>query len=135
MFVDESAFDRRVSHRPYAWAPSGNRARRRDFFIRGKRYSILPALSLDGILALEVLDRPFTALTFNTFIEGVLDQMNPWPQRNSVIVMDNASIHKSEELRQMIENRCDEPIIVRQDTKTIFQGNATRLPPSLLTRP
>jgi hypothetical protein len=38
VFVDESAFDRRVSRRPFAWAPIGSRARRRDFFIRGKRY-------------------------------------------------------------------------------------------------
>jgi hypothetical protein len=36
VIVDESSFDRRVSHRPYAWAPTGSRARRRDFFIRGK---------------------------------------------------------------------------------------------------
>jgi len=60
---------------------------------------------MDGIIAVEVLDRPFTAATFNKFIEGLLDQMNPWPQRNSVIIMDNASIHKSKELQPMIENR------------------------------
>ena len=122
VFVDESAFDRRVSRRQFAWAPIGSRARRRDFSIRGKRYevrltssyptfhlsdrySVLPALSLDGIIAVEVLDRPFTAATFSKFIEGLLDEMNPWPQRNSVIIMDNASIHKSDELRMMIENR------------------------------
>ena len=120
VFVDESAFNRNVSRQPYAWAPSGNHARRRDFFIRGKqyiinrsnfisphsrhRYSILPALSLDRIIALEVLDRSFTAATFNYFIEGLLDQMEPWPRKNSVVVMDNASIHKSEELQEMIEN-------------------------------
>jgi len=38
VFVDESAFDRRTTRRTYAWAPIGTRARRRDFFIRGKRY-------------------------------------------------------------------------------------------------
>jgi DDE superfamily endonuclease len=42
-------------------------------------YSILPALSLDGIIAIEVLDCLFTAATFNKFIEGLLDQINPWP--------------------------------------------------------
>src|SRR6267154_3269076 len=75
------------------------------FISKAHRYSILPALSLDEIIAIEVLDRPFTAATFNKFIEGLLDQMNPWPQRNSVIVMDNASIHKFEELELMIKNR------------------------------
>lgn len=56
-------------------------------------------------MALEVLDRPFTAASFNKFIEGLLDHMNPFPQKNSVIIMDNASIHKSDELREMIEDR------------------------------
>ena len=74
-------------------------------FDLSSRYSILPALSLDGIIAVEVLNCPFTSATFSKFVEGLLDQMNPWPQTNSVIIMDNASIHKSEELRLMIENR------------------------------
>lgn len=29
--------------------------------------------------------------------------MNPYPGRNSVLVMDNASIHHHEEIRQMFE--------------------------------
>ena len=70
------------------------------------RYSILPALSLDGILHLAVEDHPYTAREFNSFIDGLLDVMNPFPGPNSVIVMDNASIHKSWELRDMIERRC-----------------------------
>ena len=62
-------------------------------------------MSLDGIIGIEVLDCSFTAATFNNFIKGLLDQMSPWPQKNSVIIMDNASIHKSEELQQMIEDQ------------------------------
>jgi hypothetical protein len=60
---------------------------------------------LDGIIALEILAQPFTAATFRGFIEGLLEQMNPWPQRNSVIVMDNASIHKGEDIRTLVEAR------------------------------
>ena len=62
-------------------------------------------MSLDGILHLAIQDHPYTAIQFNSFIEALLDNMNPFPQPNSVIVMDNASIHKSPELRQMIEER------------------------------
>ncbi|KAF8239761.1 hypothetical protein L208DRAFT_1236132 [Tricholoma matsutake] len=36
VFVDESAFDRRVSYCPYTWAPIGSRARRHNFFIHGQ---------------------------------------------------------------------------------------------------
>jgi len=50
VFVDESAFNRRSTMRQFGWAPAGDRARRRDFFVKGVKYSMLPALSLDGIL-------------------------------------------------------------------------------------
>jgi len=121
VFADECHFNRLSFRRDFAWAPRGNRARRRDFFIRGKRYfccgisyhalifylrySILPALSLDGILHLEVLDHSFTGEEFRDFVTGVLDQMQPWPMPNSVLVMDNASIHKVPGIRDMVEQR------------------------------
>jgi hypothetical protein len=70
------------------------------------RYSILPALSLDGILHIEVLDHSFTGEEFGNFIEGVLDQMQPWPLPNSVLVLDNARIHKVPGIREMVEERC-----------------------------
>lgn len=66
---------------------------------------MLPALSLDGILHLDVLDRSYTSQLFNEFVDGLLDNMNPFPARNSVLVMDNASIHKSLLLQQMVEAR------------------------------
>jgi transposase len=66
---------------------------------------MLPAMSLDGILTYHILEDGVTADVFNEFISNVLDHMNPFPQPNSVIVMDNASIHKSDDLREMVENR------------------------------
>lgn len=122
VFVDESGVNRIASKRSYAWSPVGTRARRRDFFIRGKRYvamcsdllyvlmglsrfSVLPALSLDGVLHMDVLKCSWKGNTFYNFIDALLDNMNPYPQRNSVIVMDNASIHHSPELRDLVELR------------------------------
>ena len=63
-------------------------------------------MSLDGILHLAIQDCPYTALQFNSFIDALLDNTSQFPQPNSVIVMDNASIHKSAELCQMVEERC-----------------------------
>lgn len=37
VFLDESHCNRHTSQRPYAWAPVGDRARRRDFFVRGQK--------------------------------------------------------------------------------------------------
>lgn len=127
VFVDESAFNRHTARRTMGWATTGTRARRRDFFVRGQRYvvlnsrksflilffhsySILPALSLDGILHLDIQDRSYNAELFENFIDGLLDNMNPFPARNSVVVMDNCSIHKSAGLRAMIEERFVLPI-------------------------
>ena len=63
-------------------------------------------MSLDGILHLAIQDCPYTALQFNSFIDALLNNISQFLQPNSVIVMDNASIHKSAELRQMVEERC-----------------------------
>lgn len=105
VFVDESACNRFTTQRPMAWAPIGERARRHDYFIRGKRYSILPALSLDGLLHLHIQDHSYTGDEFLHFVDALLNHMNPWPMPNSVVVMDNASIHKSAELKNMVEDR------------------------------
>ncbi|THU89013.1 hypothetical protein K435DRAFT_678830 [Dendrothele bispora CBS 962.96] len=69
------------------------------------RYSVLPAISLSGVLYLDVYEHSVTGADFNNFIEGLLDKMNPYPGPNSIVIMDNASIHKSPELRPMIEGR------------------------------
>ncbi|KAI0755316.1 hypothetical protein C8Q80DRAFT_1056952, partial [Daedaleopsis nitida] len=50
-------------------------------------------LSLDGLLHLTAQDHSFTGDEFLEFIDGLLGQMQPWPLANSVIVVDNASIH------------------------------------------
>ncbi|KZP28210.1 hypothetical protein FIBSPDRAFT_687140, partial [Athelia psychrophila] len=68
------------------------------------RYSVLPALSLDGVLPMDILKCSWTGATFYNFIDALLDNMNLFPQRNSVIVMDNASIHHSPEVRELIES-------------------------------
>jgi hypothetical protein len=51
------------------------------------RYSILPAISLDDVLHLDIQDHLYTAATFNEFIEGLLNNMNPFPQKNSIIMI------------------------------------------------
>jgi len=66
---------------------------------------MLPALSLDGTLYLTAQRDAYKSDDFICFISGLLNAMNPYPARNSIIVMDNASIHKVASLRPMIEGR------------------------------
>ena len=58
-----------------------------------------------GILHCDIQVSAYTAESFDHFIEALLAIMNPFPQRNSVLVMDNAAIHKSDQLAQMCEDR------------------------------
>ncbi|KIL57687.1 hypothetical protein M378DRAFT_52852, partial [Amanita muscaria Koide BX008] len=105
VFVDESSVDRRTSYRGYAWSIRGTKAQRKAFFVRGHRFSVLPALSLDGILHSEIVEGSFCSASFQHFIDGLLNHMQPYPGRNSVIVMDNCRIHKHSDIVEAITSR------------------------------
>ena len=81
----------------------GERTQRYDVSQWGAKYSILPAISLDGILHLEVVENAVTGDDFRCFVEGLLPRMNTWPLPLSVLVVDNASIHKVAGIRDMVE--------------------------------
>lgn len=68
VFLDESSVDQLTGHRPFGWAPRGVRCVRRQTFIRGTRYSILPALTSTGIIALEIMEGSVTKETFLRFL-------------------------------------------------------------------
>ena len=57
------------------------------------------------MLAVKVVEGSFNTELFTEFIEGLLDRMNPFPAKNSVIVMDNCRIHKDPAIVDMIHAR------------------------------
>ncbi len=70
------------------------------------RYSILPAITMDGIIECTIVEGSFNGELFMRFIEDLLKKMCPFPAPNSVVVMDNCSIHKAPEIRELVESRC-----------------------------
>lgn len=62
-------------------------------------------MAIDGVIHVKIVEGSFTTELFLEFIEGLLDQMQPFPQPKSVIVMDNARIHKDPEIRELVEAR------------------------------
>lgn len=68
-------------------------------------YSVLPALSHDGILALDIIEGSYNTKTFKKFIRNLLDQMSVFPGPRSVVVLDNCRIHKSKVITDMIYER------------------------------
>ncbi|PKY57434.1 hypothetical protein RhiirA4_305853, partial [Rhizophagus irregularis] len=62
------------------------------------RYTLLPALTEQGIVAVDIMEGSCTKQRFKEFVISQLPQMNPFPSTNSVLVLDNAKIHHDQEL-------------------------------------
>ncbi|CAD6939336.1 unnamed protein product [Tilletia controversa] len=104
VFGDETRINARNALRTTGWAPRGERADIQSDFGRGGRCSLLPALSIDGLIAPMIVEGSITKERFLLWLEYfLLPTMNPFPGRNSILVLDNASVHKSQEARDLIE--------------------------------
>jgi transposase len=120
VMVDETSKDDRTIYRHYGRAPASHRATIQANFVRGERYSMVAAMSLDGYEALSVVPGSVDGEAFFDFIVNdvvrlvsfrvsqylisfQLPKMNPYPQDNSVLVLDNCAIHKSTALREVVE--------------------------------
>ena len=118
VFVDETGVNHNTSTCRYGWASYGDRACCHDFFVCGtkfigdalvifiiliivQRYSVLPALALEGILHVDIQQGTYMTELFNEFISSFFICMNLYPGPWSLLVMDNAPIHKSEQRTQM----------------------------------
>ncbi|KAG2346613.1 hypothetical protein BDR05DRAFT_878106 [Suillus weaverae] len=54
---------------------------------------VLPALTIDGYMAVRVVEGSIDGAEFYDFVVNDLPNMNPFPGPNSVIVLDNCSTH------------------------------------------
>ncbi|GLB45421.1 hypothetical protein LshimejAT787_2200840 [Lyophyllum shimeji] len=112
VWLDEASVDDFTNQRQNGWATVGRACVCRDTFIRGQRYSILPALSYEGIIALDIVEGSVNKEKFIQFIRNDLaPQLNPYPNPRSVVVMDNCAIHHDEEIRAIIEDECQAKLI------------------------
>jgi len=95
VFVDEVHTDHRTYERHFGWAMAGRRAVKRGIYLRGEKYSSAAAISTSGVLTHYSLRGGFKALDFQFFMETfVIPVLGVYPAAKSVVVMDNASIHK-----------------------------------------
>ena len=68
MFGDESAVDQRAARRKRGWAPLASRCIQRACFVRGQRYSLLPILTIDGLVTFKVFEGSVTTDQFVEFL-------------------------------------------------------------------
>lgn len=118
--ADESSKDERTIFRKRGRAPRGHRAEIEANFVRGERYSILAAITINGYLVSRIVSGSVDSDEFFDFIVNdivcmsipsrdpsddstKLPKMNAFPNDRSVLILDNCAIHKSKYLREMVE--------------------------------
>lgn len=69
VWIDESSVDDHTNQRTNGWAAMGRPCIRRATFIRGQRYSVLPALCSDGIIALDIFEGSVNKDKFIRFLK------------------------------------------------------------------
>ena len=84
VFADESSKDHRTTLRNYGRAMAGERATQVLSLKRGVRYSILPALSIDGLLTVRVVHGSVDSFGFYDWIVSDLVCLFPLVHRASV---------------------------------------------------
>ena len=109
VWIDETGCDRRHSMRKWGYSLRGMPPRDHRLLVRGKRYSAIPVISVEGVHDVYLAEGTMDGDRFQDFIEKtllpVLQPFN-WINPLSVVIMDNASIHHVEGVRDLIENQC-----------------------------
>ncbi|KAI6747681.1 hypothetical protein HG531_008223 [Fusarium graminearum] len=95
--------DKTVGLRRKGWAPKGITPRQIATFQRQERYQVLSAYTQRGIKLSRVYRGSTDTETFVDFIKQLLRHCNRWPEPESVLVMDNATIYCSKEIEGMCE--------------------------------
>lgn len=104
IFLDESGANERTGDRKFGWSLQGFRCGVSRPVKRSERWSILPALTINGYLSWVVFQGAITAAIFEYFLEvHVLPQTTPYPGPRSVLILDNASIHRSQRVVELCE--------------------------------
>src|SRR4051794_27407191 len=68
IFMDEASKDERTLFREYGYSLKNTFAIKKNVFVRRVRYTILPALSLQGIIAVDIMEGSCTKEKFKEFV-------------------------------------------------------------------
>ncbi|GAA5996115.1 hypothetical protein JCM11641_002103 [Rhodosporidiobolus odoratus] len=103
VYVDETTWNKQLCYPDYGYAPEGERAVEEQPAGRGTRLSLLAAITRDGFLTGQFCEGSWRSGTFLQWVVSELLQLtNPYLSPNSVIVLDNCSIHKMDDLYDIV---------------------------------
>lgn len=107
VFLDETGSDRKTAMRKFDYSLRGTRCCCTKVLTRGERVSTIAALSSEGILDVQFVHGSVNGEIFANFVElSVLPHLLPFDgtNPNSIVVMDNASIHYNDRVRRLISS-------------------------------
>ena len=112
IFLDESHVDDRDCRRRRGWSGKGIKCYIREAFSRGNPVSVLAAFNTKGFVVDACSVVRAKGVNTDIFLDWVRDSLvpilNPWSpfqtRQNSVVVLDNASIHHSEAFMDLVTN-------------------------------
>ena len=107
IFVDETGTDRKDTLRKYGYSLRGKPLKAQRLLVRGEHLSCIVAMSLDGIVAIKVTTGSVDGDIFYDFVcTSLLPKLMPFDGKNenSVIVLDNCSVHHVDEVQQALSD-------------------------------
>lgn len=100
VYVDESGFTHDMP-RTHGYARRGSRCfGNHDWNAKGRK-NVIAGLFGSSLIGCGIVEANVDTAAFNTWIEKILIPDLP---KNSVVVMDNASFHKSQQTKKLIQN-------------------------------
>ena len=96
IFIDETGSDCRDRLRRYGYSIRGKPPKSIKLLVRGERISVIAAMSSEGVETLKVVSGTVDGDSFLDFIQrDLLPLLLPFngSNRNSVVIMDNCSVH------------------------------------------
>ena len=105
VWTDETGTDRRDQLRKFGYALRGEPAVCHRILTRGKRVSIMTAMTADGVLEYEVTTGTVNAEKFIDFIRGrLIPNMQPFPASHSILILDNCAVHHAHEVQALLSS-------------------------------
>ena len=114
IWLDETGCDRRHSIRKYGYSIRGLPLSDHRLLVRGIRYTAIPVMSMKGIHDVYLHQGTMNGDYFAKFVKSclfpILQPFN-WLNPHSVVILDNASIHHVQQVKDMIETQAGSRLV------------------------
>lgn len=132
LWLDETGCDRRHTIRKYGYSIRGLPLCDHRLLVRGIRYTAIPVVSMGGIHDVYLHQGTMNGEYFTEFVQScllpILQPFN-WLNSRSVIILDNASIHHIQEVRDLIETQAGSKLLFLPPYSPDLKGFLARLKP------